>query len=135
LYNFLNCKLYFVSVILALFLAFHYKKFSIQKLEARIAFSFSAPVTKVKQIAKPCRSSSEAARFRPWSGRAGFVVDEATLRQVFSEYFGFPCQTFHCLLHAHHHNIVQGWYNRPVWTPVIVDWVPFRSAKIKPSSG
>jgi hypothetical protein len=33
----------------------------------------------------------------------GFVVDKAALGQVFSEYFGFPCQSsFHQFLH--HHN-------------------------------
>jgi hypothetical protein len=33
----------------------------------------------------------------------GFVVDKAALGQVFSEYFGFPCQfSFHRLLHTHH---------------------------------
>jgi hypothetical protein len=32
-----------------------------------------------------------AAARAPW----GFVVDKAALRQVFSEYFGFPCQSFH----------------------------------------
>jgi hypothetical protein len=31
----------------------------------------------------------------------GFVVDKVTLRQAFSEYFGFSCQSFHRLLHAH----------------------------------
>jgi hypothetical protein len=30
----------------------------------------------------------------------GFVVDKAALRQVFSEYFGFPCHSFHQLLHT-----------------------------------
>jgi hypothetical protein len=33
----------------------------------------------------------------------GFVVDKAALGQVFSEYFGFPCQTFHRFLHYHNH--------------------------------
>jgi hypothetical protein len=34
----------------------------------------------------------------------GFVVDKVALVQVFSEYFGFPCQSsFHQLLHDHHH--------------------------------
>jgi hypothetical protein len=35
----------------------------------------------------------------------GFVVDKVlSLRQVFSEYFGFPCQfSFNLLLHTHHH--------------------------------
>jgi hypothetical protein len=33
----------------------------------------------------------------------GFVVDNVALGQVFSEYFGFPCQfSFHRLLHTHH---------------------------------
>jgi hypothetical protein len=32
------------------------------------------------------------------------VVDEVTLGQVFSKYFGFPCQSsFHKILHNHHH--------------------------------
>jgi hypothetical protein len=32
----------------------------------------------------------------------GFVVDKVALGQVFSEYFGFPCQSsFHQLLHNH----------------------------------
>jgi hypothetical protein len=34
--------------------------------------------------------------FEPGSGHVGFVVDKVALRQVFSEYFGFPCQSlFH----------------------------------------
>jgi hypothetical protein len=33
----------------------------------------------------------------------GFVVDKAALGQVFSKYFGFPCQLFHRLLHYHNH--------------------------------
>jgi hypothetical protein len=31
------------------------------------------------------------------------VVDKAALGQVFSEYFGFPCQSFHRFLHDHNH--------------------------------
>jgi hypothetical protein len=39
-----------------------------------------------------------------WSGHVGFVVNKVALGQVFSEYFGFPCQfSFHRLLHIHHH--------------------------------
>jgi hypothetical protein len=42
-------------------------------------------------------------RFDPRSGHVGFVVDKVALEQVFSEYFGFPCQfSFHRLLHTHH---------------------------------
>jgi hypothetical protein len=33
----------------------------------------------------------------------GFVVDKAALGQVFSEYSGFPCQSFHQFLHHHNH--------------------------------
>jgi hypothetical protein len=33
----------------------------------------------------------------------GFVVDKVALGQVFSEYFGFPCQSsFHQILHHNH---------------------------------
>jgi hypothetical protein len=40
----------------------------------------------------------------PTSGNVGFVVDKVALGQVFSEYFGFPCQfLFHRLLHIYHH--------------------------------
>jgi hypothetical protein len=35
----------------------------------------------------------------------GFVVDKVALGQVFSMYFGFPCQfSFHRLFHIHHHH-------------------------------
>jgi hypothetical protein len=45
----------------------------------------------------------------------GFVVDKVALGQVFSEYFGFPCQSsFHQLLHNHHHLVIWGWYSRQV---------------------
>jgi hypothetical protein len=33
----------------------------------------------------------------------GFVLDKAALWQVFSEYFGFPCQSFHQFLHHNNH--------------------------------
>jgi hypothetical protein len=34
----------------------------------------------------------------------GFVVDKVVLEQVFSEYFGFSCQSsFHQILHHHNH--------------------------------
>jgi hypothetical protein len=32
-----------------------------------------------------------------------FVMDKAALGQVFFEYFGFPCQSFHQFLHHHSH--------------------------------
>jgi hypothetical protein len=34
----------------------------------------------------------------------GFVVDKVALGQVFSEYFGFPCQSsFYQFFHHHNH--------------------------------
>jgi hypothetical protein len=39
------------------------------------------------------------------SGHVGFVVDKTAMGQVFFEYFGFPYQSFHRLLHTHHHSV------------------------------
>jgi hypothetical protein len=46
-----------------------------------------------------------AARVRARVWQVGFVVDKVASGQVFSEYFGFPCQnrSFHQLLHPHNH--------------------------------
>jgi hypothetical protein len=42
--------------------------------------------------------------FEPRSGHGEFVVDKVALGQVFSEFFGFPCQfSFHRVLYIHHH--------------------------------
>jgi hypothetical protein len=42
--------------------------------------------------------------FKPGYGQVGFVVDKVALGQVFSEYFGFPCQSsFHQIFHHHNH--------------------------------
>jgi hypothetical protein len=39
----------------------------------------------------------------------GFVVEKVEVGQVFSEYFGFPCQSsFHRMLHVHHHHLSSG---------------------------
>jgi hypothetical protein len=44
-----------------------------------------------------------AARIRARIWLVGLVVDKVALEQIFSEYFGFPCQSsFHQTLH--HHN-------------------------------
>jgi hypothetical protein len=49
-------------------------------------------------------SSSRRAGFTPGSGEVGFVVDKVELVQVFSEYFGFPCQSsFHQIPHPQNH--------------------------------
>jgi hypothetical protein len=45
-----------------------------------------------------------AARVRTRVWQVGFVVDKVALGQVFSDYFGFPCQSsFHQILHHHTH--------------------------------
>jgi hypothetical protein len=59
----------------------------------------------------------------------GFVVDKMALVQVFSEYFGFPCQsTFHQLLHNHLINHL-GLYNRPEVAAVPGDVSPIPRKK------
>jgi hypothetical protein len=47
----------------------------------------------------------------------GFVVDKAALGQVFSEYFSFPCQSFHQFLRHNH----SGWHITPIGGP-IAEW-------------
>jgi hypothetical protein len=56
-------------------------------------------------LERSCRAIAQAvSRWLPGSGHVGFVVDKVALGQVFSEYFGFPCQSsFHQLLHNHRH--------------------------------
>jgi hypothetical protein len=46
-----------------------------------------------------------ADRVRARVCQMGFVVEKVASGQVFSEYFGFPCQyrSFHQLLHRHNH--------------------------------
>jgi hypothetical protein len=47
---------------------------------------------------------SRGPGFAPECGHVGFVVDKLALGQVFSKYFGFPCQlSFHQILHPHNH--------------------------------
>jgi hypothetical protein len=49
---------------------------------------------------------TSAARVRARVWQLGFVVDKVALGQVFSEYFGFPCQnrSFYQLLHHHNYS-------------------------------
>jgi hypothetical protein len=71
--------------------------------------------------------------FAHGSGQVGFVVDKMALGQVFSKYFGFPCQSsFHQLLHNHpHHHL--GLYNRPEVAAVPADVSPTPPNKTKNS--
>jgi hypothetical protein len=49
------------------------------------------------------------------SSHVGFVVAKVALGHVFSEYFGFPCQSsFHQFFSQSPSPIIWGWYNRPV---------------------
>jgi hypothetical protein len=59
-------------------------------------------LTKIKDHAIAQAVSHRRPAFEPRSRHMGFV-DKAALGQVFSEYFGFPCQfSFHRLLHIDH---------------------------------
>jgi hypothetical protein len=52
---------------------------------------WAAPYLKRLVAGFPPRRSG----FNPGSGQVGFVVDIVAPVQVFSEYFGFPCHSFH----------------------------------------
>jgi hypothetical protein len=53
--------------------------------------------------------------FEPRSGHVGFVVDRVALGQVFSKYFGFPCQFSFPTTDPHSSSsIIQDWYNRTI---------------------
>jgi hypothetical protein len=65
--------------------------------------------------------------FEPRSSNVGFMVDKVELRQVFSEYLGFPCQfSFHRLLHIHH--------NLTSWAGTKVQLVANVPSGLSPSS-
>jgi hypothetical protein len=56
------------------------------------------------EIMDVIRTEGKTDTLEPGSGHVGFVLENVALGQVFSEYFGFPCQSsFHQLLHNHHH--------------------------------
>jgi hypothetical protein len=58
-------------------------------------------VTSHKFVSK--NYSTAATRVRIRAEHVGFVVDKAALGQIFSEYFGFLCQSsFHQFLHHNH---------------------------------
>jgi hypothetical protein len=54
----------------------------------------------------------------------GFVVDKAALGQVFSEYFGFPCQSFHQFLHHHNHPGMGQYALLVAAVPSGLNWTP-----------
>jgi hypothetical protein len=60
--------------------------------------------------AKACAVAQAVSRWLPtaaarvrFGAACGYMVVKAALGQVFSEYFGFPCQSFHQFLHHHNH--------------------------------
>jgi hypothetical protein len=69
--------------------------------------------------------------FDPRSGHVGFVVDKMALGQVFSEYFGFSCQSsFHQLLHNLHRSSGAGTIGQQ-WPTYQVDSVSPHPEKLK----
>jgi hypothetical protein len=72
------------------------------KINTSSCFTFMLATPKLKRLVTgfpPWRPG-----FAPGAGQVGFVVDKVALGQVFSEYFGFPCQSlFHQILHNHNH--------------------------------
>jgi hypothetical protein len=69
--------------------------------------------------------------FYPRSGHVGFVVDKVALRQVFSEFFGFPCKSsFHRLPHNHHLSSGAGTIGQQ-WPTSQVDSVSPHPEKLK----
>jgi hypothetical protein len=74
------------------------------------------------------RYSTETATRGGWMellNHVGFVVDKVELGQVFSEYFGFPCQSsFHQLLHNHPHLSSGACTIGQMWPQYLVDLVP-----------
>jgi hypothetical protein len=72
------------------------------------------------------------AGFKPVSGHVGFVVDKLALGQVFSEYFGFPCQSlFHQLLYNHPHLSSGACTTGQKWPQYLADLIPPHQEKNK----
>jgi hypothetical protein len=77
--------------------------------------------------------------FDPRSGQVGFVVDKVALGRVFSEYFGFPCQSsFHQILQHHNHpgtatigQSVTAVPSGPSWTPPPTKRIKKKTLKVK----
>jgi hypothetical protein len=72
--------------------------------------------------------STVAVQVSSGSSPVGFVVDKVALGQVSSEYFGFPCFSFHCLLH--HLSSAAGTIGRTVAdVPSGLSSIPFQALK------
>jgi hypothetical protein len=86
--------------------------FNVSKKKLKSRSQWKHDVLRVQDRRIPGRAIAQAvsrwlptasARVRFRAEHVGFVVDIATLGQVFSEYFGFPWQSFHQFLHHHNH--------------------------------
>jgi hypothetical protein len=73
-----------------------------------IDYTVTSPLGRAVAQAVSRRLPTTAARVQPGSSHVGFVVDKAAQGQVFSEYYCFPCQTFHQVLYTHHHSLSSG---------------------------
>jgi hypothetical protein len=78
------------------------------------------------------RLPTAAHGFESGLGHVDFVVDKAELGQVFSEYFRFPCQSSHRLLHTHHHTSSGAGTVGHLLTSVRVGSVPTHTNKQTP---
>jgi hypothetical protein len=80
------------------------------------SFNINSSVFTEKTLEQSVVRNTELLMVVPWlkplvaglaRRRHGFAsrqhVDKAALGQVFSEYFGFPCQSFNQFLHHHNH--------------------------------
>jgi hypothetical protein len=82
-------------------------------------------------IGECCCRTADVPEFEPRSGHVGFVLDKVVLGQVFSEYFGFPCQSsFHRLLHTHHLSSGAGTIGQTIVTVPSELTHPTRNTKI-----
>jgi hypothetical protein len=75
------------------------KHLSISGFVSCKSIALAAP--QLKRLAAGCPPRRPG--FNPGSGQVRFVVDKVALGQVFSEDFGFPCLSFHQILHPHNH--------------------------------
>jgi hypothetical protein len=75
-------------------------------------FNFAWEILEFKNVQKAAPKlkrlvagfSPRRSGFDPGAGQVAFVVDKVPMGQVFSEYFGFPCQSsFHQILHHLNH--------------------------------
>jgi hypothetical protein len=81
---------------------FHFFNSPLHPAEKNILSNFQTTAQPGRAIAQAVSRWLPTAATRVWS--SGICGGQVALGQVFSEYFGFPCQSsFHQLLHNHPH--------------------------------